>query len=417
MANEIDDNGLDLGEASFDDFEKKKGTLGTLWRDSTAVKIGIIVAATAAIFGTIIVFGGTKTPLFPSAVPEGSEISAPPGTEHATPAYVEAIQEENEARTEQAIEQGTSSLPTPVDPPVGRLTTTEDEKTAEDPLQRWRKLQEERLQREVLSSHVVRPEITQEEATAKTEAVQALSEAMAAQMQSVLEKHNTPKQVQYRAMTPPSWLEEMKKEEEKEQAAAEQKANGTETEVEVIIVPAGQVYYAQILTEANSDIPGPVLAQIVSGPLAGNRILGSFAKQEELLTLNFDTVVIDGVSQSIDGIALDPETTLPAMATDVDHHYLKRIVLPVAASFIEGMASAVAESDETTVVTDSAAVTNSVDKTAEQELAAGVGEAGEKLSEIIDEIAGDTEVTVIIERGTPFGILFLQPVLENDDAI
>src|SRR5688572_19523946 len=151
MADDMNDEGLDLDEASFDDFEKKKGggTLGDLWRDNAMVKVGVVVAAAAAIFGTIILFGGKATPVDPSYVSSGSDITAPPGTEEATPAYIEAVQEANERNVEEAQAQGTSALPTPIDPPVGRLTITEEEAPEEDPLQRWRKLQEERLQREM----------------------------------------------------------------------------------------------------------------------------------------------------------------------------------------------------------------------------------------------------------------------------
>jgi intracellular multiplication protein IcmE len=74
-------------------------------------------------------------------------------------------------------------LPTPIDPPVGRLTVTENEAPEEDPLQRWRKLQEERLQREMLRSQTVAPDADAD--AARGEAIQALAEAMATQMQSI----------------------------------------------------------------------------------------------------------------------------------------------------------------------------------------------------------------------------------------
>ncbi len=413
MADDVNDDGLELDEASFDDFEKKKGTLGELWRENAMVKVGVVVAAAVAIFATIILFGGKDMPIDPSYVSGGSDISAPPGTEETSPSYVAAIEEENEARTEQAIKESGSVLPTPIDPPVGRLTVTENETPEEDPLQRWRKLQEERLQREMLRSQTVAPDADAD--AARGEAIQALAEAMATQMQSILEKRATVRPLQYRGMTSDDWLNELNAQREKE---AEEAAGGSgndeaEENIEIVLYPAGRIAYAQILTEANSDVPGPVLAQIASGPLSGSRVLGSFSKQKELLTIKFQTVIVDGVSIDIDAVAVDPKTTLPALATDVDHHYLMRVALPMAAAFVEGLASAISESGLTTVTVEGDVVAEeSEDTSTEQDVASGIEEAGQKLREILDETADEIEVTVRVEAGTPVGILFLEPVIK-----
>lgn len=410
MADDVNDDGLELDEASFDDFEKKKGTLGELWRENAMVKVGVVVAAAVAIFATIILFGGKDMPIDPSYVSGGSDISSPPGTEETSPAYVAAIEEENEARTEQAQKEGGSVLPTPIDPPVGRLTVTENEAPEEDPLQRWRKLQEERLQREMLRSQTVAPDPDAD--AARGEAVQALAEAMATQMQSILEKRATPRPLQYRGMTGDDWLKELNAQEEKEAAAAAAD-DQVEENIEIVLYPAGRIAYAQILTEANSDVPGPVLAQIASGPLSGSRVLGTFSKQKELLTIKFQTVIVDGVSIDIDAVAVDPKTTLPALATDVDHHYLMRVALPMAAAFVEGLASAISTSGLTTVTVEGDTVAEETEDTStEQDVASGIEEAGQKLREILDETADEIEVTVRVEAGTPVGILFLEPVIK-----
>lgn len=413
MADDVNDDGLELDEASFDDFEKKKGTLGELWRENAMVKVGVVVAAAVAIFATIILFGGKDMPIDPSYVSGGSDISAPPGTEETSPSYVAAIEEENEARTEQAIKESGSVLPTPIDPPVGRLTVTENEAPEEDPLQRWRKLQEERLQREMLRSQTVAPDADAD--AARGEAIQALAEAMATQMQSILEKRAAVKPLQYRGMTSDDWLNELnaQREEEAEEAGGGSGNDEAEENIEIVLYPAGRIAYAQILTEANSDVPGPVLAQIASGPLSGSRVLGSFSKQKELLTIKFQTVIVDGVSIDIDAVAVDPKTTLPALATDVDHHYLMRVALPMAAAFVEGLASAISESGLTTVTVEGDVVAEeSEDTSTEQDVASGIEEAGQKLREILDETADEIEVTVRVEAGTPVGILFLEPVIK-----
>src|SRR5690606_11283354 len=118
------------------------GTIATMWREKPGFKIGAVVAAVIVVFGAITLLGGgSDEKPAQSMMPSGNEISAPPGTEEASPAYIEAIKEQNEARTEQAQREGISAIPTPIEPPVGVIAMPQDSAGAEDPLQRWRKLQ------------------------------------------------------------------------------------------------------------------------------------------------------------------------------------------------------------------------------------------------------------------------------------
>lgn len=407
MSNEFDDDdALTEDSTSFDENGAGTNTLGDLWRNNPMVKVGIILAAGAAIFGAIILFGGDKEKSAPSMVQGANDVSSPPATEEVSEAYKQAIDEFNQTETETARATGGSVLPVPVSTPLERLEEPEENTTEEDPLQRWRALQQERLQNETTQRQTVETAAAPD-TSAHDNTVQALAEIMSQQMQAILESQSQ-STINYRPMTGPDWLEE-----QQAQAAAEAAAADTgeiEEEIEVL-VPAGEIVYAQLITEANSDAPGPVLAQIASGPLTGSRILGDFQVQKELLTLNFTTVVIDGESIGVDGVALDPETTLPAMATDVDHHYFERIILPAAAAFVEGTAEAVADSGLTTVTIQGETVTeSSSDASNDQEIASGIDEAGQELGDILDDMADDIEVTVRIESGTPLGILFLAPV-------
>jgi intracellular multiplication protein IcmE len=425
MSDDLEDDNLDVEENSFDDFEKKGGkqTLGDVLRTNSMAKIGVVAAAAIGIFGVIMLFGGDETPIAPSAVPTGSEVVSAPGTQEVSPIYREAIEEKNQQRVEEAVNEGGSALPTPIEPPVGRLAVPEQEAVTEDPLQRWRQLQEERMQRELTKAQAVEtPEGAVIEDTARTEAVQAMADSMAQQMQAILESQSKETTIQSMNVTDPNFLDKLA-ESQAQQGASGGDGSGDFFEDEeledfsVVVVPAGEIVYAQLITEANSDVPGPVLAEIMSGPLAGSRILGEFEVQEELLTLNFNKVVVDGVTQSVDAVALDPATTLPGMATEVDHRYLRRVVLPMAAAFVEGAANAISESGSTTVTIEGgAAVEDSEEPTEEQEIASGIEEAGQELRDILDEMAEGTKVLVKIDSGTPIGILFLDSVLEDPEG-
>lgn len=413
MSDEMDE-GLDLEpDNSFDNFDKKK-TLGDLWRDSPLVKIGVMVAAAVIIFGGIILFGSAGPKPDPSIVPSGQSVSETPGSGELSPTYKNAIEEQNETRIEEAQKEGTSALPTPVTPSSEALSLPEQQETAEDPLQRWRKLQEERVAQEP-AAEAQAPQGPTPEETARNEALEAISNAMSQQMKAILDGR-TPKTVQVRNLTSQSWLDQLREKEKADLQAASvaAEADTDSQELQVILFPAGEIAYGQLITEANSDAPGPVVAQITSGPLRGSRVLGDFEVKKDWLTLNFDKVVIKGVSQDIDAVALDPASTLPALATDVDHHYLKKIALPMAAAFVEGAANAISNSGLTTVTIQGETVAQSTeDADSDQQIASGIDEAGQELRDILDEEKQKIETTIRIEKGTAIGILFLDPVIDE----
>jgi intracellular multiplication protein IcmE len=171
--------------------------------------------------------------------------------------------------------------------------------------------------------------------------------------------------------------------------------------------------------EANSDVPGPVLAQVASGPLKGARLIGQFSvESDKYLAITFSTAVVDGQAISINAIALDPGTTLPGMATDIDNRYLTRVILPAAAAFVEGWTQAVADSGATTVtVSGDTVIDESNPTTNTQEVNAGIAEAGAEIGDILSDIADDTEVMVKVAAGTPMGVLFLSPVVESEATL
>ena len=419
MNNDLDNQ--DFDDDAFDEFDEGDdggGTLGDLVQSNPLVKIGVIFGAAALIFGTIILFGGEKEKESFSNVGAAPDMTVAPGTEAASPAYVDAIQEVNQRELEDARRTGESAIPIPIEPPVGRIEVVDETVEEEDPLQRWRRMQDERLQREIETRQVIEPTALPED-NSHAEAVSAMAEAMQTQMQSVLERQGG-YVLEQKQLTDPEFREKQaEKEAEKMAAAAEEDEDYDEEEPEIVVVPAGEIAYAQIITEANSDIPGPVLGQIVSGPLSGSRILGDFSVENDLISLKFDTVVVDGISYDINTIALDPATTLPGMATDVDHRYLQRVILPTAAAFIEGAAEAVAETGRTSVDVNGEVVATETEETdLKEQIATGIEEAGAQIGDIIDEMNEDIEPLVIIEAGTPMGLLFIEPMTrpmnEND---
>ncbi len=404
------------GDDGFDGFEggdDAKGNLAAAWKDNPLVKIGIIVGGLVFLVGGIILFGsGGEDPNLSRMVP-GTQMTEVPGTAEVTQDYRERIEETDTQRVEEAIRTGGSAIPTPIAPPVGRVTLPEEDAAEDDPLERWRRIQEER-QRRVEE----KPDLPQVDPNA--EVTQSLAEAMAAQMESILQ-NRTPQPPKYAVITPPDFDPNPAEEDPEGDGGGEGGGDdggggGGDGEEEVvnIKVPAGTIEYAQLITEADSDVPGPIMARILSGPLKGSRLLGSFEVQDEYLVLNFDTIVIDGVSQSVSAVAMNPQTTKIGMVTDVDHKYFQRIILPAAAKFIEGFAEAVASTGGTSVSVDGdTVVQEEEDLDTREELLKGVEEAAGEFSDILSDEGKDAEVQVVVAAGTPMGILFLQPVTEE----
>jgi intracellular multiplication protein IcmE len=405
----------DVGFDDFDSAEKKSGgTLGDLWRNNSLFKIGVVAGGLIVLIFAFFAFGGKSEEVASSNVPSGPEVASKPGEEGASQAYIEAVVDDNTERFEEALTTGGSAIPTPIDSRDAILSLGEnfDENAEEDPLDRWRRLQEERAQ--IALAAPVTPQVSPEQVAAKDEALQALADLMSEQMGTILEA-STQTQINSLTYTDPAFLETLNAEEEATAAAA-QTAETEETLV--TLLAAGEIEYAQLITEANSDVPGPILARIAGGPLSGAKVLGSFSVAKELLTLNFNTIVIDDVAYPITAVALDPGTTLPGVATDVDHHYFARIALPAAAAFIEGFSSAISESGLTTVTVEGETVaTETGEASNDQEVASGIEEAGSELSEIVDDITSDLETTVIVAAGTPIGLLFTAPVQVPESAI
>ena len=105
---------------------------------------------------------------------------------------------------------------------------------------------------------------------------------------------------------------------------------------------------------------------------------------------------------------------MPGVATEVDKRYFRRVILPTAAAFIEGLTEAISESGSTTVTSQGETVSEEQeDLDSDQEVASGIAEAGEEIGEILDEMAEQTKTLIRVEVGTPIGILFVEPVFDQ----
>lgn len=184
------------------------------------------------------------------------------------------------------------------------------------------------------------------------------------------------------------------------------------------LVGAGHVSYMVFDMAANSDVPGPVLAHIPAGKLAGARLIGSFQRKGTRLEVDFSTMTFNGTSYSIKAVAVDPAAKLPAMATNVDYHTLSRYGSLLGAAFLSalnGYGQAVANSGTTTVQSlgTSAAITSNPTLSARQDAIIAGAQAANTVSQAVAssiQQGWNQPPTVTIAPGTGAGLLFLSPV-------
>ena len=405
-------------EDGFDEFAQKGGISSAL--SNPVAKVGVVVAVIAVVIFIGMFFSGDEEQENPSFIGAGSDITSVPGTDDEVAlAYVDAVAQTNEAVLDEAIATGESAIPVPIETPTTRLEVPEVEDETEDPLHRWRVLQEERIERQLKTRETDAEPVTVLDAEQQSEAITQLSEAMVGQMEQILNRNN-----QTKTFTHKTLITYDEDDENGGAASGDDSTDGNDDgnfeeiqEVEVVI-PAGKIVYGQMLLEANSDVPFRVLAQMVSGPLTGWKLIGEFEVLEDinLLGVTFSVAVNDkGEQFDVDAFMLNPDTGLAAMRTSINHRYLKRVLLPAAAEFISGFANAVAETGRTSITINGDTVTSAEEEADnDEEVASGLEDAADEISEILDDYA-DVDELIIIKAGTPIGIFFAENVEKTEE--
>jgi len=413
------DQSPDFEEA--EEVANKKGgltaNLAEAWRTRPVFKLIVLMIGVGALVAGVISLTSSKPPEQITRVAEAPGLNEPPGGK-ASPAFIEAQAQANAQRIQEAASRGETVLPTPL--PSG---ISVDQHKEGDPLVEFRaemQRQKEEQQKQIQALQQQTQQQQQVSLQQDQQLQERMSQALQNQMGQMAELWR-PKPMEVVAGVDGDFgLTAAKKVTTEEATAAHAaavavNANGATQEKVKPLVPAGTVNYAQLLTEANSDVPGPILAQILSGPLSGARAIGEFTETNELLALHFKLAVLKGKEYQIDALALDPDTTLGGIATEVDHRYFTRVLLPAAASFVSafGQTMSVRPTD-TTITGTGTVVTSQTQSSLKDGLYAGIGSAGTSISGFFDQQAAQTKVLVRVAVGTPMGLFFTSSVCKGD---
>ncbi len=435
--NEINDIDVDT-DGDFDKGVPQKASFKETWDTNPMLKIGAIGLGAVIVIAGYMSFMAGGDDLCKTVVGGGDDVTVKADATEGAPdaVYKQALDEQNKANLDAAAQSGGSYMPQNPsgiqDEGIQVPVVPTNDKTS--PLDEWRnRVEATRIEMEekaVEEDNGLQPEVVplvtpvRPQATMKQDP--AVGQRLAEQMRVIITAQMPAKATKNVITNKLSAYEEYLREiEEQEKLSLQEKANGGDGNLatddtlnsktkDKVIVAAGSILYAQLLNELNSDVEGPALAAILSGPFRGGRALGTFERKEEYLTLTFDKIIKEGVVYRVDGIALDEDTTLPAHQSDVDHHYWARVILPAAAAFIQGYASAVAETGtETTTTAGGGVATSEPEPDAKEEMLKGVESAAGTISSSMEE-ESDVEITVVVAKGTTMGILFMDSITTED---
>ena len=187
-----------------------------------------------------------------------------------------------------------------------------------------------------------------------------------------------------------------------------------------MLLPAGRGVFAHTILAVSSDSDGPVVLQADSGPLAGDRMIGSFGKatsngtgSADRLVVRVNTIEHQGQSIGVDAIVTAPETMETTVASSVDQHYLARFALPAAAAFVQGLGQALATTSNTVgVLSPLGGTSYTTQLNFPQQIGIGAGVAAQQLGNTLNQQA-PSGPTVHLDANVNVGVMFLSDVRET----
>jgi intracellular multiplication protein IcmE len=176
-------------------------------------------------------------------------------------------------------------------------------------------------------------------------------------------------------------------------------------------IKAGDIMFAVLDTSIDTDVNSPIMASIVAGPFTGSKLLGSFVRANDMVTIKFNLLSVKGYDKSIplNAVAIDGNTAHTAVNGYVNHHYLLRYGSLFASSFINGFAQALSATTTTCLLPGIGCVTQPQNNavTTQQQVEMGLGQVGQSYAaNMSDNFHRDP--TVKIPQGTGVGVLFMQ---------
>ena len=404
----------------------------------------IIVGAAVALSGFIYAVVTLKAPVISqetSAVNQAPVVGFVPGGSVTSPFYERILAEDNQKRAKVALETGGSNIPTlqgritvdadlvlPLPPtPLPRVATSQ----SDIPPPRWQDYSnfvKQPLEPPLRFVAVVVPPPPEPPIPPmplqfmRIQADPQIEGAMRSQMEGIVggnaKSQGHSSVIFYLPKSTDTQTDQTQAKDKKSDKEAKKKP--------ALLVKTGEILYGRLINKAISTQPGPILGEIVSGKFRGYKLLGTFTRTKEVLTLNFENIIFpDGRKVGVNAVAIDPTDGTTGVATSVDRYIFERFVLNSASAFIGSFASAIAGPKQQTTfsfitIGGQATQQQQDERSTEESLFAGVSAAADVVTSELDNKSDDyNEPEVIVAQGTLFGLLFLdelrEPPSEEED--
>ena len=175
------------------------------------------------------------------------------------------------------------------------------------------------------------------------------------------------------------------------------------------IIRAGRQYMARATTAANSDIGGEVIVEILNGPLREHRMIGGFDKKEDWLRVDFKSLVGKSDPRPVKAIGLDLETSLNAVAGDVDNHTLYRYGWWGVGAAMKAVGKAAQSNTNTETVYVGDSVVQNTTRDSARELKMLIGSLGESMGDVFTSRINRPS-TISLKVNDQMGIVFMTDV-------
>ena len=187
-----------------------------------------------------------------------------------------------------------------------------------------------------------------------------------------------------------------------------------------VLVGAGEMLYATLDAEVDTDDGDMVLATVRGGKFDGRRVMGAVENQEDNIRLRFTLMGGGGKGRPafpINAIALRTEDAKQGMADVKDRHLLTRLGAVAVSALLQGYGDAWSQTTGTTTVTSGGAViTTQEQEPTHRRIRANIaGRFGTTLAnEFQREISRPT--TYRVRAGKGFVLLFLSDLTASTVA-
>ena len=183
---------------------------------------------------------------------------------------------------------------------------------------------------------------------------------------------------------------------------------------EPVLFDAAEIVAAKTTLPIDSDVPGPLRVEILTGRAKKAIAFGKFELIEQApgVALTIISVIRDGEAIPAKAWALSPDTEKALFDDDVDHHYIQRFGGLFAGLFMSGFLESLTNTDVTVSNGDTNISTGAIEGTTEK-VVYSLATAAEGFLPILYNYA-NRPVQVKVPKGQIMYLLFENKVLETD---